>query len=128
MMSATQAQSPQTMRLYPGRFAVWQRHGLSARAASAVSLAGCDTVEEIALLGRAYFERLPNCAEKTLTELAKLASWPPKRRTAVDAIAQALELAISNPEEAREAAADVMASLRKAGFILTTTNGAAAPA
>jgi hypothetical protein len=33
---------PQAHRLFPARLAAWQRRGLSARAASAFALAGCD--------------------------------------------------------------------------------------
>jgi hypothetical protein len=96
----------------------WQAAGLSARAASVVSLACCDSVEEIARLGRAYFEGRPNCAAKTLAELATLAGWPPKTRTPADTIAAALTLAM-DADEAHEAAADVMSALRKSGFVLT---------
>jgi hypothetical protein len=119
-MTSKQALSPQISRIFPHRFMAWQRRGLSARAASVMSLAGCDFVEEITRLGRAYFERRPNCADKTLSELAELAGWAPKRHTAVDAIAAALALAIADPEEAREAAAVVISSLRRSGFVLTT--------
>jgi hypothetical protein len=115
---STQQLPSATSRLFPKRFVRWQAAGLSARAARVVSLASCDSVEEISRLGRAYFEGRPNCAAKTLAELAALAGWPPKTRTPVDAIAAALTLAM-DADEAREAAADVMSALRKSGFILT---------
>jgi hypothetical protein len=117
-MERTQAHSTDARRLFPRRFEAWQTSGLSARAAAAAALAGCDSVAEIARLGRSYFEGRPNCAEKTLAELAALAGWPPKPRTALDTIAQALSMAM-DPHEAREAAADVMSSLRLDGFTLT---------
>ena len=117
-MSA-QASSPQVDHLFPRRFVRWQRAGLSARASSAVALAGCDTVEEITRLGREYFEGRRNCATKTLAELAALAGWPPKVATAVDAIAAALALAIDDPDEAREAATDAVIALRRGGFFIS---------
>jgi hypothetical protein len=117
-MSTTLSQ--RTTRLYPHRFVAWQREGLSARAASVVALAGCNTIEEIGRLGRSYFEGRPNCAEKTLAELAALAGWAPKRATAVDAIAAALALSIPDPDETREVATDVMVALRRSGFVITT--------
>jgi hypothetical protein len=119
-MERATALSPSTRRLFPHRFAQWQAQGLSARAASAVALAGCDTVEEIARLGRSHFENVPNLGEKSLAQLATLAGWPEQRRTAVDTIAQALSMAM-DPQEAREAAADVMSALRCAGYALTVT-------
>jgi hypothetical protein len=84
--------------LFPHRFVAWQRRGLSARAAGALASAGCDTTEKVARPGRSYFEGRPNYAAKT----------------------QALQMAFRDPEEAREATADVMASLRRDGFVLTT--------
>lgn len=97
----------------------WTARGLSARAASVVALAGCDSVEEITRLGRAYFEGRPNCARKTLAELAALAGWPPRVATAADAIAAALALAIDDPTEAHEAATDVCIALRRSGFVIS---------
>jgi hypothetical protein len=126
MMAARPAPS-RANHLFPYRFAAWQRRGLSARAAGALASAGCDTLEDVARLGRSYFEGRPNCAGKTLSELAALAGWPPKPRSAVDTIAQALGLAIDDPEEARETAADVLSSLRRDGFVLTTRRRAEAP-
>jgi hypothetical protein len=39
-------------RLFPARFVAWQRRGLSSRAASALAAAGCDSIEDVARLGR----------------------------------------------------------------------------
>ena len=114
-----QALSSQPARLYPHRFMRWQAHGLSARAASVVALAGCDTIDEITRLGRGYFEGRRNCAAKTLAELAVLAGWPPKVATAVDTITAALALAIDDPDETREVATDVMIALRRSGFVIS---------
>jgi hypothetical protein len=108
----------QSSRLYPRRFVAWQQRGLSARAASAAALAGCDTIDDIAALGRARFERMPNIGAKSLAELAALAAWPAKPKGAVETIASTLEMALG-PREAREVAIDVMSSLRRAGFLLT---------
>jgi hypothetical protein len=105
-------------RLFPARFVAWQRRGLSSRAASALAAAGCDSIADVARLGRSYFEGRPNCATKTLSELAVLAGWPTKHRTAVDAIAQVLEMAIDDAEEARELATDAFIALRRSGFVV----------
>ena len=114
-----QALSPHSNRFFPRRFMAWQHRGLSVRAAGVVALAGCDTVEEISRLGRDYFAAQPNCATKTMAELALLAGWPPRVDTAVDAIAAALSLAINDPEETREVATDVMIALRRSGFVIS---------
>ena len=116
-MSSEQA-LPSVTRLFPKRFMRWQQAGLSVRAAAVLSNAGCDTPEQVTQLGRSYFEGRPNCGERTLAELAERAGWPPKRPTAVDAIAAALGLAISDPEETREMAADTIIALRRSGFVI----------
>jgi len=72
-MERTQARSPASSRLFTRRFAAWLDRGLSARAASAAASAACDTPEEIATLGRAYFERLRNLGPKSLAQLAAIA-------------------------------------------------------
>lgn len=118
--AAPPPQTKQSRHLFPRRLAAWQERGLSFRAAVALATAGCDTAEEVARLGRSYFEGRPNCGERTLAELAKLAGWPPKRRTAVDAIAGALSMAM-DPDEAREAATDCLMALRRNGFVVTTS-------
>jgi hypothetical protein len=124
-MERAQALSSSTDRLFPLRFAAWQAQGLSAHTASAAATAGCDTAEEIARLGRVYFESLPNPGEKSLQQLADLAGWPPKRRTAVDTIAASLALGM-DPQATRETATDVLTSLRKARFVLAVSNRAVA--
>jgi DNA-binding IscR family transcriptional regulator len=86
-------------------------------------MAGCDTVEEIARLGRGYFQSLSNLGGKSLQQLADLTGWPPKRRMAVDTIATALGV---DPQEARETASDVLTPLRKAGLVLAVSNRARA--
>lgn len=113
------ARSPQV--LFPRRLAAWQRRGLSFRAAAVLSNAGCDTPEDVARLGRAYFQKQPNCAQKTLSELAAVGDWPENRITAVDAIAAALAMAIVEPEERHEVATDVMIALRRSGFVITAS-------
>lgn len=114
-----QALSPLPHKLFPERLAAWRSAGLSARAAAALATSGCDTIPQVARLGRAYFEGRANLGPKTLAELAKLAGWPPKRRTALDVVSSALSIGL-DPEEAREAACDVMAALRRSGFVLVT--------
>jgi hypothetical protein len=115
-----QTLSPLPHRLFPERLAAWRSAGLSARAAAALATSGCDTIPQVVRLGRAYFEGRANLGPKTLAELAKLAGWPPKRRTAMDVVSSALSIGL-DPEEAREAACDVMAALRRSGFVLVTT-------
>jgi hypothetical protein len=107
VMIGPQSLSPRTRRLFPHRFVAWQRRSLSARAAGALASAGCDTLEDVAYLGRSYSEGRRSCAAKTVSELAILAGWPPKPRTAIDTIVQAPGLAIDDPEEASEAAANL---------------------
>lgn len=114
-----QAPSPLPRRLFPERLAAWRSAGLSARAAAALATSGCDTIPQVVRLGRAYFEGRANLGPKTLAELAKLAGWPPKRRTALDVVSSALSIGL-DPEEAREAACDVMVALRRSGFVLVT--------
>jgi hypothetical protein len=109
--------SPADRRHFESRFRAWRSSGTSSRAATVLALAGCDTAEEVARLGRSHFEGLPNCADRTLAELADLAGWPPPRRTAADAIAAALAMGLG-PVEAREAAADALSALRRAGFVI----------
>jgi hypothetical protein len=117
--TTAQALSPLPHRLFPERLAAWRSAGLSARAAAALATSGCDTIPQVVRLGRAYFEGRANIGPKTLAELAKLAGWPPKRRTALDVVSSALSIGL-DPEEAREAACDVMAALRRSGFVLVT--------
>ena len=120
MMSA---QAPKIGRMFDQRKEYWRSRGLSVRAAGVLAGAGCDTVEAVARLGRPYFERRPNCANRTLAELEKLAAWPPRRQTVVDAIAAALSLTITDPEEAKEAAEDTVIALRRSGFVISVGSG-----
>jgi hypothetical protein len=120
MMSA-QAPSPRPSQLFPQRSVTWQGLGLSVRASNVLALANCQTVDDIRRLGRSYFQGRRNCGEHTLNELAQLAGWTPKLRTPVDAIAAALSLTIRDPEEAREAAFDVLSSLRRSGFVMAAS-------
>ena len=90
----------QTITMFSQRLVAWQRYGLSFRAAAVLANAGCDTPEQVTQLGRSYFEGRPNCGEHTLAELAELAGWPPKRPTAVDAIAAALDTAARGIDKA----------------------------
>ncbi len=100
-------------------FVAWQRRGVSCRAARALAAAGAESIEDAARLGRSHFEGRRNCAAKTLAELEALTGRPPKLRIgAADVIARALQLAISDWDEAREAATDALIALRKAGFAL----------
>ena len=108
--------SPAMVRTFAARFTEWQRRGLSARAAGAVALAACDSIEDVSRLGRSYFAKLPNCAEGTLNELGRLVDWAPGRKEAVDAIARTIGMAISDPDEIRAVAQDIMVSLKLAGF------------
>lgn len=112
--------SADARRHFESRFQAWRRNGTSTRAANVLALSGCDTAEEVAQLGRRYFEKLPNCAEKTLAELSEIGNWPPRRSTVADIIATALSLGLG-AEESREAAIDVLSSLRCAGFAIVAT-------
>jgi hypothetical protein len=117
-VSATQKiATADARRTYPRLFQLWSSRGLSPRAASALALAGCETVEQVTNLGRAWFQR-PNIGAKTLAELSTLAGWPPEHRTPVDAIAASLGLSIPDPEAARDAAMDAVIGLRRAGFVI----------
>jgi hypothetical protein len=53
-------------------FHFWADQGLSVRASSALSLAGCRSVADIRQLGRNYFTTEPNCGPVTLREIASL--------------------------------------------------------
>lgn len=108
------------------RFERWKAHGLSARAAAALANAGCDSVPEITALGRDHFAQLPNCAAKTLEELAEFANWPARSVTAVEAIAAAMLLSIHDHDEAREAATDALMALRRSGFVVVAARSAPA--
>jgi hypothetical protein len=121
-MMSKQAHSSETNRPFPKRFMGWPSQGLSARTASVRALAGCDNVEQVAAVGRSYFENFPNLREKSLARLPDLAGRSPKRRTVVDT---ALALGM-DPEAARETATDVLTSHQKAGFVLTVSNRAGA--
>lgn len=110
---------------FSARFHSWRDAGLSVRAAAVLANAGCNTVADVATLGRAYFVRCKNCGTKTLHELSRLAGWPPERATVVDAISAALSLAIHDPAEAREAAVDVAIALRRSGFTIAARGSAA---
>jgi hypothetical protein len=115
--------APEINRLFLQRRDLWRSQGLSVRASGVLAGAGCDTIDDVARLGRSYFETRPNCAERTVAELEKIAGWPPRRRTVANVIATALALAIDNPQEAREAAVDVAIALRRAGFVVTAKRG-----
>jgi hypothetical protein len=111
--------APSPNVLFPRCLARWHAQGLSFRAAAAVTHANCDTADEVARLGRDYFEGRRNCSTVTMQALATLANWPSKRQTAVDAIATALAMAIADPAEAREAATDAVIALRRSGYVLS---------
>lgn len=116
--------SSDTKRNFDPRFRRWREAGVSVRGAAVLALAGCDSVQDINVLGRSHFEGRPNCAAKTLAELAVLAGWPPKAGTAVDAIAAALQMAVRDPDEAREAATDALIALRRSGFVVLASRQA----
>lgn len=116
----------ETKRLYPHRFRLWSERGLSPRAASALALAGVDTIEQVTALGREWFQKKPNVGVKTLNELARLACWPDESKTPVDAVAAALRLAIADPDEAKEAATDAVIALRRSGYIIASRQSAPA--
>lgn len=103
---------------FQSRFEAWQRKGLSSRACSVLALAGCNTVEQVRHLGRAWFERRPNVGIKTITELQKFAGWTADRKSPVDVIAITLRLSIPDIAEAREAAQDTVLGLERAGYVI----------
>jgi hypothetical protein len=74
-----------------------------------LELAGVDTPEQLARLGRSFFEGRKDVGPKTLEAIERLAGWPP--RTAQDAIARALRLSIPDDEEATAAAGDAICAL-----------------
>lgn len=119
-MSLTQALSlpPASRPQFEARFRMWQRMGVSARAASVLALAACDTVEEVRRLGRRYFAGYDNVGPTTLSELTRLAGWKSEVTTAEDAVVAALRLAIGNKDGARDVARDILMSLRRAGFVV----------
>src|SRR4051812_23426585 len=98
-MKPTQSRRP--LEAFNDRVAAWTAAGMSFRAATVLANAHCDTADEVHRLGRAYFEGRPNCADKTLAELAVLGNWPPKHQTitAIEAIACALGLSIGDADE-----------------------------
>ena len=104
--------------LFPRRLDHWRHVGLSLRAASALADAGCDSIEEVAKLGRTYFAGKPNLGKKTLQELAALVGFWPERKTVIDAVAAALAMTITDPDEARDIATDVLIALRRSGFVV----------
>jgi hypothetical protein len=66
-------------------FRFWREQGLSARAATAVAAAGCQSLDEIRGLGWCFFLRQENCGNRTLQELSDLVGgWPnlPRKRGA----------------------------------------------
>jgi hypothetical protein len=115
--------APEINRLFLQRRDRWRSQGLSMRASGILARAGCDAIEDVARLGRAYFETRSNCGCHTLAELAVLGGWPPKSRTMVDVIATVLRLAVADAGEAREVAQDVALALRRAGFVVTAKRG-----
>lgn len=116
--SAVRALSGDARRNFQARFKVWISRGMSVRAAAVLALNGVDTIKQVSDLGRDHFKGQENCGGKTLAELGTLAGWPAEQGTPVDAIAAALQLAIADPEEAREAATDAVIALRRSGFVI----------
>jgi hypothetical protein len=102
-------------RLFAQRRDVCRSRGLSMPPCGILAGAGCDTVGDIARLGRVYFESRPNCGSRTPAELA---GWPAKPPTSVDFINTGLSLALADADEARDVAQDVAVALRRAGFVL----------
>ena len=102
-------------RLFAQRRDVWRSRGLSMRACGILAGAGCDTVADIARLGRVYFESRPNGGSRTPAELA---GRPAKPHTSVDVINTGLSLARADGDEAREVAQDVALAVRRASFFL----------
>jgi hypothetical protein len=120
-----QNQPETAKRFYPYRFRLWSKRGLSPRAASALALAGTDTVEQVTALGREWFQGKPNVGVKTLNELARLAGWLDERKTPREAIAAALRLSLPNPDEAEDVAQDIMIALRRHRFAVVTARQSA---
>jgi hypothetical protein len=61
----------------------WLAQGLSTRAATAATLAGCRSLRDLSRLGWQFFRHQENCGPRTLAELSDLVGgWPdapPKR-------------------------------------------------
>ncbi len=110
--------APTINRLFAERCALWRARGLSMRTSGILAGAGCDTIDDIARLGRPYFEVRPNCGTRSVTKLGELAGWPAKPHTMVDVFGDVLGLAIGDTTEVREVAQDIALALRRAGFIL----------
>jgi hypothetical protein len=54
----------------------WASHGLSVRAYTALSIAGCRSVSDVRALGRCHFVNVRNCGRATLREIENLiGSW-----------------------------------------------------
>src|SRR4051812_19777978 len=126
IMLNTQSTSLETERRFRPRFLAWVARGASTHAATVLADAGCETFDDIRRLGRDYFESFRGCGKKTLQELSLLAGWQPKIDTAADAIAAALSLTISDPDEAYEAARDAVIALTRAGFVIAVSDTAPA--
>jgi hypothetical protein len=63
----------------------WLSQGLSTRAATAATIAGCRSLHDISSLGWQFFRHQENCGTRTLDELSNLVGgWPdaPPRRDA----------------------------------------------
>src|SRR4051812_3047234 len=109
-MPSAQPLTPEIDRNFRQRFLLWAERGLPTRAATVLADAGCDTYDDVQRLGREYFEVFTGCGKKTFQDLAIFFGWPPKVGSAVAAIAAALALSLSDPEQARDAAEDVVIS------------------
>jgi hypothetical protein len=101
------------------RFDAWLATGLSCRASVALVRSGCDTAEDVARLGKPYFIANRKLGLKTLEEIGVVGGWVAKKASVTDVIAAALLLSISDPEEAQEAALDVLSGLHRCGFVLS---------
>jgi hypothetical protein len=100
---------------------MWRAAGCSVRAASALAIAGCMTLQDVRPRGRDFFSRMPNCGEHTLSEISDLiGGWPPDRASSPRAAtAAALRLSIDDRQTATEAAGDAIAALYRAGFVIS---------
>jgi hypothetical protein len=74
--------SPTRKRRDFAYFGFWLGHGLSVRAATAASAAGCRSLDELRVLGWHAFRNRRNCGARTLQELSDLVGgwWDAPRK------------------------------------------------
>jgi hypothetical protein len=76
------SRKPARTRRDSAQYRFWRLHGLSVRAATAVTAVDCKSLDEIRGLGWCFFHGRKNCGTGTLQELSDLiGGWPDAPRT-----------------------------------------------